>query len=152
MVDSARAVFIRKSDIDEAPVFVAMESSDNTADFILSYSLEKHQVEMSKPGIDYYSIICKGQLAGFIIIAINEQGADIELRRIVVASRSRGIGQTAILALEHYCRGKYNCHRIWLDVFESNQHGRYLYEKLGFRFYKESLLEGRKLLFYEKFF
>jgi RimJ/RimL family protein N-acetyltransferase len=74
----------------------------------------------------------------------------VEFRRIVVASKGKGLGQLAIKEMEQYCAEHLNCSKVWLDVFESNSRGIHIYQKLGYTQFKEALYEGRSLLFMEK--
>ena len=52
--------------------------------------------------------------------------------------------------MESYCKTEFNVKRIWLDVYEDNEIGMHIYEKMGYERFKEKLVEGRKLYFYEK--
>ena len=52
--------------------------------------------------------------------------------------------------MERYCKTVLGVDRIWLDVFEDNEIGIYIYEKLGYKRLKEETVTGRRLFFYEK--
>ena len=60
------------------------------------------------------------------------------------------VGQAAIIEMEGYCRHTLNVKRIWLDVFEDNEVGIHIYEKMGYTRFKQQRLDGRQLYFYEK--
>lgn len=75
---------------------------------------------------------------------------DVELRRIVISKKGNGLGQQAIALMEEYCAEHLNCSRVWLDVFESNKRGIYLYQKLGYKQFKQTEFEGQQLLCMEK--
>ncbi len=143
-------VVVREAKIDEIPRFVEMEQAKGTAEFIIPYSLGDHLAKFNKQDIVYLSIIDEGRLAGFIILAIDPDGVSVEFRRIVVSAKNKGIGQSAIRAMEDYCRAKFRCKRIWLDVFEFNERGRYIYEKLGYTQFKKGKHDGKSLLYYQK--
>ena len=126
-----------------------LEDADTTG-FILPYSLERHQSEFTKPDIVYLSILNAGELAGFFMLAPDPDNTSVEFRRIVVAQKGIGLGQAAIHAMEDYCREHLGRSRIWLDVFEFNQRGQHIYEKLGYRRFAKSEIENNVLFFYDK--
>jgi len=97
----------------------------------------------------YLSILHNNKLAGFIILC-QEGDETVEFRRIVISSKNRGIGQQTILAMEQYCSQELGCSAIWLDVFESNERGRHIYAKLGYREFKSGAHQGKPLLFMKK--
>lgn len=143
-------IAIRESQIEELSTFVIMESSEDTLEFIIPYTLEEHQAKFNAPDIVYLSIANNERLAGFIILALDPDGISVEFRRIVVSAKGNGIGQAAIKAMEAYCRTTLQRNRIWLDVFEFNKRGQHIYEKLGYTQFKRRDHKGQPLLFYEK--
>ena len=89
-------------------------------------------------------------LLGFLILSVDTDSKSIEFRRIVVASKGRGTGQSAIKKMEHYCKHNFNCDRIWLDVFEFNERGQHIYKKMGYKQFKSGEYNGKTLLYFEK--
>lgn len=83
----------RKQDLS---TFIEMESAADTSQFIMSYSLEQHQIEMKNSNVIYLSIMNQDDISGFIILSSDNDFKDIEFRRIVVASKGKGVGQLAI--------------------------------------------------------
>lgn len=141
-------VILRESNKSEVPFFVEMEQLNCTSEFIIPYSTNKHLAEMSKNNVIYLSILTNDGLSGFIILIID--GNSVEFRRIVVSHKENGIGQKAIKAMEYYCSDKLGCHRIWLDVFQSNQRGKYIYQKLGYEQFKSEPHGDNILLYMDK--
>jgi RimJ/RimL family protein N-acetyltransferase len=141
---------LRLSLPEELREFRDMERDEGSRAFVTQYSLARHRQEFAREDIIYLSIYRHGELAGFFILALDPDRSSVEFRRIVVADRDAGIGQPAIRAMETYCSAQLGCRRIWLDVFETNQRARHVYEKLGYRLFGDSLLDGRKLLLYRK--
>lgn len=142
-------VEIQQSKVEEINDIVAMERDIGTSRFINPYSKEQHLYEMKQDQIIYLSIYWRQKLVGFIILAHEEQNC-VEFRRIVVAVKGQGIGQLALNAMESYCKHKFGCKRIWLDVFEDNTRGVYLYKKMGFKQFRSQKLKQRNLLFMDK--
>jgi RimJ/RimL family protein N-acetyltransferase len=89
-----------------------------------------------------------------MILVLEADLHSVELRRIVVANKGLGIGQTAMSALQEYCSKTLQRGRIWLDVYvfnqRGNQRGRHAYEKLGYQLFKRGEFDSRKLLYLQK--
>ena len=135
---------------NEISVFIEMEQDNETSEYILPYTAQKHQMEMRKHNIIYLSIWVNEELSGFIILATKDESASVEFSRIVIASKGKGIGQLAIQAMEAYCSNHLKCDHIWLDVFKSNQRGQHIYQKLGYKQFKSEQCDGNVLLYMHK--
>lgn len=122
--------------------FVQMESAQDTSCYIIPYSEQQHIAQMEKQQIRYLSIFHENTLVGFVILALETEDR-VEFRRIVIANKGQGFGQTAMQMVEQYCKQELQKTRIWLDVFESNQRGIHIYQKLGYQQFEatESLIE-----------
>jgi RimJ/RimL family protein N-acetyltransferase len=141
---------LRESAPTELAQFCRMEQEQDTSQFILPYSLQRHVEEFSREDQIYLSIVKREKLAGFIILALDADGSSVEFRRIVVTDRDNGTGQQAISALEDYCRQQLGRRRLWLDVFDFNQRGRHVYSKLGYTAFGEGEHAGKRLVYYQK--
>ena len=114
-------------------------------------SLVTHQQEFQQQDIIYLSIVNhKKDLAGYIVLIKENHGDSIQLRRILIDQAFLGIGQEAMIALEHYCMTTLSIKRIWLDVFKNNVRAIHLYEKLNYHIFKRGEENGCAVLFYEK--
>lgn len=144
-------ISLRPSKREELEIFDEMERQDHAHNFVIQTGLETHQKNFSDSKITYLSIENgNGEFCGYFILVLEADAGSVEFRRILIDQQKRGIGQAAITEMENYCRNKFNVRRIWLDVFEDNEIGMHIYEKLGYAWFKEESVEGRKLYFYEK--
>ena len=143
-------VNIEKAELDDLSQFAEMEQEAGTSEFVIPYSLNEHQNQFSEPHVIYLRITDDNVIVGFFILALEADGCSVEFRRIVVSDKGKGIGQAAIRQMEVYCRYELQRSRIWLDVFEHNQRGRHIYEKLGYIQYGKGEFIGKLLLLYEK--
>ncbi len=143
-------VMVEKATLDDLSKFAEMEQEAGVSQFISPYSLEEHQNEFAEPHVIYLRIMNHDVIAGFFILALEADGCSIEFRRIVVSDKGKGIGQAAISQMEVFCRDELCRSRIWLDVFESNQRGRHVYEKLRYKQFGESEFMGKPCLLCEK--
>ncbi|MCO7187431.1 MULTISPECIES: GNAT family N-acetyltransferase [unclassified Pseudoalteromonas] len=144
-----RTIELKKSKPSDIARFVEMEGAADTSGFILPNSAEQHRAALAQPHTVYLSIYDNQSLVGFIILARDGETC-VEFRRIVVSAKGRGIGQHAISKMEQYCVDELGCKRIWLDVFAENTRGIHIYQKLGYRQFKQGEHNGQPLLFMEK--
>lgn len=142
-------ITLEKAKRTDLASFVEMEQAEDTRAFILPSSLSIHEAQFRETDIEYLSIYHRRSLVGFVILAYKVPN-EAELRRIVVSRKGQGIGQAAIRAVEILCREQLKIQRIWLDVFQANQRGRYIYEKMGYTPFKSSPSPKGTLLFLEK--
>lgn len=129
---------------------VRLEHDEQASRFITPATLEEHRAQLALAENVYLRVLDQGTPAGFFILVLEPGGRSVEFRRIVIGRRERGTGQRAIEAMEQYCSRHLRRQRIWLDVFEDNERARHVYEKLGYRQFRQGELRGRTLLFYEK--
>ena len=133
---------------EELEIIGAMEAGE-ARDYIIPYSLEKHQQEFMKSAVIYKAIRHGKNPAGFVMLALDPDGVSVELRRIVVSQPGHGIGVRALEAVRALCRSELGRKRIWLDVFETNYRAKHVYEKVGYSCFGKTEHEGRTLLLYE---
>ena len=143
-------ITLRESIESEISSFIEMEQSTEASGFILGHSIAQHLACMQKPEIIYLSIYSNKLLAGFIILAIDNDSKSVEFRRIVVAVKGQGIGQSAIAVMQAYSVEKFACERIWLDVFATNKRAQHIYTKLGYKQFKTAEYKGQQLLYLAK--
>ena len=118
--------------------------------FIIPYPLNRHQAEFARPDVVYKSIWRGGQHIGFLILVLDSDARSVEFRRIVVTEPGRGYGKRVVGMIDDICRHELGRARVWLDVFETNERARHVYEQCGYRRFGKSEHEGRTLLLYEK--
>lgn len=130
--------------------FAEMEQLADNASYIIPNTPEKHLVEYSKEDTHYLTIKNANEIAGFIILVVNENSNSAEFRRIVVSQKGLGIGQKAMKLMEQFVVTRLKASRIWLDVFEENARGKHIYEKMGYKTFKTDESNGRTLIFMDK--
>jgi RimJ/RimL family protein N-acetyltransferase len=118
--------------------------------FILPYSFDRHQAEFTKPEVVYKSIWRGDQHIGFLILVLDLDAPSVEFRRIVVTEPGCGYGKKVVRMVDEICRDELSRGRVWLDVFETNERARNVYEQCGYRRFGKPEHQGRTLLLYEK--
>lgn len=146
-------ISLKPSKKEELEKFDEMDRQDHARNFVIQTGLETHQKCFSDPKVTYLCIEnCSGEFCGYFILVSEPETESVEFRRILIDQEKRGIGQAAISEMERYCKREFNVNRIWLDVYEDNEIGMHIYEKMGYERFMVKRIEGRKLYFYEKAF
>jgi len=121
----------QESDLDTV---LALENNSENSQFIFGNSKEEHLNLLKNADIDHLMLKSENNdTLGFVILAgLKNKNRSIEFRRIVIKDKGKGFGRLAIKELKQHCFEKLKCHRLWLDVFETNERARYLYQSEGF--------------------
>lgn len=119
----------------DIPAIADLERLPAYRSFVGNWSLEEHHEKMS--GSDCRYLIAEpesGEMAGFAILrGLASPHRSIRLQRIVVAQPEQGVGHFMLTGILDYVFRELKAHRLWLDVFETNQRALHVYESLGFR-------------------
>jgi RimJ/RimL family protein N-acetyltransferase len=146
-------VTVRTSEFRELNEFSKMNVQNHVGNHLNIKTLKEHQQEFKSDNIIFLSIfIGSNQLVGCIILVKKNSLKNIQFKRILVDENYLGIGQKAIIAMENYCITKLKTDRVWLDVFNDNRKAIHIYEKLGYKLFKQDKEGFRTVLFYEKKF
>jgi RimJ/RimL family protein N-acetyltransferase len=80
-----------------------------------------------------------GQIAGFAILrGLLSEHRQVELKRLMVRTPNQGIGKQLLTEVAERVFGEHSAHRLFLDVFVTNDRARHVYEHFGFR--KEGIM------------
>src|ERR1700722_901645 len=105
-----------------------------------SWPEDQHMRMLADPGVTY--IVAEDQaggIAGFTILqGLLSEHKQVELKRLVVRTPNQGVGKQLLTEVADRAFGKHSAHRLFLDVFVTNDRARHVYEKFGFR--KEGIL------------
>ena len=142
---------IRNTLFNELKIIFEMSYQSHINNNLNYKTLEAHEQEFRRKNIIYLSIINSAHLfTGYFIIKKESNSNNVQLKRVLIDEKHLGIGQEAILLLENLCIKEFKSSRIWLDVYETNKKAIHIYEKLGYKKFKESIEYSRPVLFYEK--
>ncbi len=119
---------------------VAAESHPENRRFISAWPRSRHEAGLDDP--DLAQLVLEeadtGRAVGYVLLAgLADPHGAVEFRRIVVVDKGRGHGRRAVRLVKRFAFRKRGTHRLWLDVVETNDRARRLYESEGF------ILEGR---------
>ena len=121
-------------DRSEVSLIAGWEREAENARYIIPWGEERHGAGLDDPDLEHLIVDDGGLAVGFVLLAgMKDENRSIELRRIVIAEKGRGYGRAAVEEVKRRCFEQLNGHRLWLDVVETNQRARGLYESAGFR-------------------
>ncbi|MBL1319697.1 MAG: GNAT family N-acetyltransferase [Methylophaga sp.] len=142
---------IRNTHFKELKNIYEMGYQSHIGEFLSIKSLETHEIDFKKDSVIYLSIIStSGLLAGYIILCKEKQSKTVQLKRILIDEKYLGKGQEAMISLESHCIRELKSNHIWLDVYKTNSKAIYVYEKLGYKKFKQNIQNSKLVLFYEK--
>lgn len=142
---------LRLSSKSELAQFDELDRQDHASSYVIPTALEKHVRYFDDPDITYLTIENnEGEFCGYFILVHESDLSSVEFRRIVIDQSMLGIGQASILEMENYCWKNLKAKRIWLDVFDDNVIAKHIYQKLGYKKFKNQAYLERNLEFYGK--
>ncbi len=116
----------------EADLPFVLEAERATA-FVRHWPAEEHRAVLGDPGCAHWIVETEARRAGYVILR-GLQGPDrcVELKRINLAERGRGLGRETLRLLKRIVFENLGAHRLWLDVMAHNGAARHLYQSEGF--------------------
>jgi diamine N-acetyltransferase len=108
--------------------------------FVGSWPEDQHMRMLADPGAVYIVAQDPTELiAGFAILqGLLSEHKQVELKRLVVRTPNQGVGRQLLTEVADRAFGEYSAHRLFLDVFVTNDRARHVYEDFGFR--KEGIM------------
>lgn len=126
-------VSISQTSSEDLDFVITAENAEENAPHVVQWSREQHMAAFQNEDILHVIIESEGTKVGYAIIAgLKEANKAIELRRIVIVDKGKGLGKAAIQLIKKLAFEELKAHRLWLDVREYNTRARILYKSLGF--------------------
>jgi RimJ/RimL family protein N-acetyltransferase len=126
-------VSARPSTPDDLAFVLAAERAPDNAPFVLQWTREQHATAMSDPSNAHWIVEQAGRPAGYLILMdLFGPHENLQLRRLVVLHKGRGIGRAAVRLVKAAAFERFGAHRLWLDVMEHNHRAQALYASEGF--------------------
>lgn len=132
---------------------MSLEASKEATPFIDRWPEHAHLAALQDELVHHLLLLddFTRRLGLVILVRDREHVGVIELKRIVIMSKGKGIGKAAFPLLLDYATEKLRATRIWLDVHKHNHRAHHLYTSFGFReFSARSMPRSHHLIFMEK--
>jgi diamine N-acetyltransferase len=118
----------------------ALERLPDFRTMVGSWPEDQHMRMLADPDAVY--IVAEdqaGRIAGFAILqGLLSEHRQVELKRLVVRTPNQGVGKQLLTEVADRAFGEHSAHRLFLDVFVTNDRARHVYENFGFR--KEGIM------------
>ena len=124
---------IKPTKPENIPAIRTLEIPD--AYWICPYTYEQHIAWMEAEDSAHFSLFIeeKEEPVGFFLIrGLKNDHLSLELKRIVIGEKGKGLGRFCIKWIKKYCFEELKFHRLWLDVFTDNERAQHLYVTEGF--------------------
>ncbi|NNF99495.1 MAG: GNAT family N-acetyltransferase, partial [Desulfobacteraceae bacterium] len=116
--------------------FVLGEERDKTNQpYVGQWEFDEHQAAIGNDDIAHWIVArpSDDQRIGYVILqGMTNPHNNIELMRIVISEKNKGIGRKTLCLIQRAAFSIFNAHRLWLDVRENNPRAKHLYLSEGF--------------------
>ena len=123
----------RRATPADIPQICALERLPEFRTMVGSWVDDEHMRMLADPDAVY--IVAEdpsGRIAAFAIVrGLLSEHKQVELKRIVVRIPNEGIGRELLIEVAGRAFGEYSAHRLFLDVFVTNDRARHVYENFG---------------------
>lgn len=114
---------------------VSLEQDPENLPFITPWERTQHEAAIRFPDFRHFIVEAGEGLeaAGFVIlIGCRSPHHSLELKRMVVQSKGRGLGRATLRVVKKVAFDDLGAHRLWLDVKQRNTRAQALYDSEGF--------------------
>lgn len=124
---------LRRTEVSDLDFVLGLEEDAENAPFIIQWSRERHARAIADGDEEHLILLDGDEPAGFVLLAgLRGDERDVELRRIVVGPKGRGLGQRALRQVLDHAFGELRARRVWLDVKPENLRAQAAYRRVGF--------------------
>lgn len=136
MIGNAR-IRLRPTLTDDLDFVVGVERDEANRPHITPWERTQHEAAVRFPDFRHFIIEAgesgRSEPVGFVIlIGCRNPNRSIELKRIVIQAKGRGLGRACVRLLKRVVFQELGAHRFWLDVRLHNTRAQSLYESEGF--------------------
>lgn len=128
-------VRLRPTMLSDLDFVVSVEQDGRNLPFITPWERTQHEGAVRIPDFRHF-IVESGaahERSGFVILqGCRSPHGSVELKRIVLQDKGRGVGRACVRSLKALAFGDLRAHRFWLDVKSSNTRALRLYSSEGF--------------------
>lgn len=127
-------ISIRNTTEEDLEFVLQAENMPENAPYVAQWSRMQHIQAFDDSDVLHVIIESENNRVGYAIVAgLQNSHKAIELKRIVVVEKGRGLGRKALELFKHLAFHELKAHRLWLDVREYNERAIHLYKSLGFQ-------------------
>lgn len=127
---------IRRTEPADIEAVRQLEAEPDNRQWVYQWSEAQHAAALNEGDTGGHWILeDEGALVGYCILkGLENPFGTVELMRIVIGPKGRGLGRRALEAVMTRVFGELKARRLWLDVVSTNSRAIGLYESLGFTY------------------
>lgn len=132
---AASGVRLRPTMLSDLDFVISVETDARNLPFITPWERTQHEGAVRIPDFRHFIVEAgaDGERSGFIILqGCRNPHRSVELKRIVLRDKRRGIGRACVRLLKQMAFRDLKAHRFWLDVKGLNTPAQALYRSEGF--------------------
>ncbi|WP_088279490.1 GNAT family N-acetyltransferase [Ideonella sp. A 288] len=129
------ALRLRPTMLSDLDYVTGVETDSHNLPFITPWERPQHEGAVRIPDFRHFIVEAGPQFerAGFVILqGCRNQHRSVELKRIVLQPKGRGLGRACVRYLKRMAYRDLHAHRFWLDVKQLNTRAQALYASEGF--------------------
>jgi diamine N-acetyltransferase len=126
---------LRPTLLSDIPYVLSLEQDAENLPFITPWERTQHEAAIRFPDMRHFIVEGGAGLepVGFmILIGCRNPHDSIELKRMVIQAKGRGLGRAALRVAKRLAFDELGAHRFWLDVKSRNVRAKSLYDSEGF--------------------
>ncbi|WP_140626237.1 GNAT family N-acetyltransferase [Methylibium rhizosphaerae] len=131
----ASQVRLRPTMLSDLDFVTSVEQDQQNRPFITPWERTQHEGAVRFPDFRHFIVEAGAgtEPAGFVILqGCRNPNASVELKRIVLQPKGRGLGRACVRLLKQMAFRDLHAHRFWLDVKTLNTRAQALYASEGF--------------------
>ncbi len=127
------ALALKPTTVPDLAAVRALEADAEVGPLIIPWTEERHRSCIEAADEAHLLVVDEERVLGFVLLAgLSDEHRGVELRRIVIGERGKGIGRTALELVLEEAFSALGAHRVWLDVKPGNERARRAYAAVGF--------------------
>jgi RimJ/RimL family protein N-acetyltransferase len=126
---------LRPTMLSDLDFVTTVETDSHNVPFITPWERTQHEGAVRFPDFRHFIVEAGSDYErnGFVILqGCRNQHQSVELKRVVLQSKGRGLGRACVRLLKRMAFRDLHAHRFWLDVKTLNTRALALYQSEGF--------------------
>jgi RimJ/RimL family protein N-acetyltransferase len=126
---------LRPTMLSDLDFVTTVETDSHNVPFITPWERTQHEGAVRFPDFRHFIVEAGSDYErnGFVILqGCRNQHKSVELKRVVLQSKGRGLGRACVRLLKRMAFRDLHAHRFWLDVKTLNTRALALYQSEGF--------------------
>lgn len=134
--EASEPIRLRPATETDLPVILQIERDPSNTPFVGQWSFDEHRSALINPDVGHWIIesAVRQIPVGYVIaIGLSSGTREINLKRIVVSNKGKGIGRKTLRIFHDMAFKEFGADRIWLVVRQNNKRAKKFYIDVGYK-------------------